>query len=107
MNNCAFYGPHAYCHDSVGGVMSDVDTSPGDPLFFMHHGFIDHNWRIWQNINPNRVYAIGGSTTQNCSSSCKPTELNYVLSSYNFYPSVTVQQVMDTTGPYLCYRYDY
>lgn len=107
MNNCQFFGPHAYGHDAVGGVMSDVDTSPGDPVFFLHHAFVDHNYRIWENMNSARLSQIGGYTTQNCGNNCQPTTLNYVLSSLNFYPSVTVGDVMNTEGGYLCYKYDY
>jgi tyrosinase len=107
MNDCTFFGPHAYGHDAVGGDMSDVMSSPNDPIFHLHHGFINRNWWTWQNANPSRVYAIGGYTRQNCGNNCVPTTLAYELTSFNFYPSVTVDQVMDSQGPYLCYKYDY
>lgn len=108
MQNCWFYGPHAYGHDAMGGDMSDINSSPNDPLFFLHHGFVDRNWRNWQLADPgNRTYAIGGYTTQNCGNSCQPTTLSYQLASLGFDAAVTIQQVMDTLNPYLCYKYDY
>jgi tyrosinase len=108
MQNCHFFGPHGYGHDAVGGVMLDVQTSPADPAFFLHHAFVDRNWRIWQRTNPSaRTYQIGGYTTQNCGSNCQPTTLNYVLSSMGLSASTTVDKVMDTQGGYLCYHYDY
>ncbi|MCJ1441897.1 MAG: hypothetical protein MMC23_002389 [Stictis urceolatum] len=106
MWKCSYTGPHAYGHDAVGAVMSDVDTSPGDPIFFLHHAFIDRNWRIWQNADKNgRLYQINGYTTQ--SPPYKTTTLDYTLSSMNIRPDATVRDVMDTEGGYLCYKYDY
>jgi tyrosinase len=85
--------------------MSDVASSPGDPIFFMHHGFVDHSWRIWQNADPaKRLYQVGGVTTEGGNT---PLTLDHVLSSQGLRPEVTVNDVMDTEGGYLCYRYDY
>lgn len=113
MEQCSYLGPHGYTHDAIGGVMSDVATSPGDPMFFLHHHFIDRNWRNWQLLNPSsRTYAIGGFTTPSCQSSnggsgCVPTTLNDVLNTLNYYPDVTIAQVSDTQGGHLCYYYSY
>jgi len=85
--------------------MSDVLSSPSDPVFFMHHGFVDHGWRTWQITDPaNRLYQIGGFADQ---AHTRPLTLDYVLSSQGLRPDVKVRDVMDTTGTYLCYRYDY
>lgn len=108
MQSCSFFGPHAYGHNAVGAVMSDVMASPSDPIFFLHHGFIDHNWRIWQNANPARLgsgpQGIGGYTTQGGRT---PTTLSYSLSSMGLRPAVPISSVMNTLGTYLCYKYDY
>ncbi len=89
--------------------MSDVDSSPGDPVFFLHHGFIDRNWMQWQNADSSvRTYQIQGYTTQTePSSGWVDTTLSYMLSAMNVIPSVELQQVMDTQGGYLCYTYNY
>lgn len=95
MVQCAESGPHAFGHNGIGGLMSDVAASPGDPLFFLHHAFIDRNWRAWQVADPAaRMREAGG------------LPLEQVLSIMNIRPDTTVSDVMDTTAGYLCYTYD-
>lgn len=38
-------------HEGIGPTMWLLVTSPGDPIFFMHHGFVDWQWKRWQNVN--------------------------------------------------------
>ena len=38
---------HDFIHGWVGGSMAMM-TSPNDPIFFMHHAFIDAIWAQWQ-----------------------------------------------------------
>lgn len=38
-------------HNWVSGVMSSA-ASPGDPVFFLHHCWIDMIWAQWQLLNP-------------------------------------------------------
>jgi len=112
MLNCIFPGPHAYGHDAIGAVMSDILSSPGDPIFFLHHGMVDKAWAQWQAMDPatrvTGVTAMGGYTTQT-----KPadgiwvdTTLSYQLSTMNVIPNMNISMVMDTENEYLCYRYD-
>jgi tyrosinase len=85
--------------------MGDMDSSPGDPMFFLHHGFIDRNWWAWQNLDPtNNLYQLSGYTTQ---TGDIEVTLDYVMSTWGVLPDVTIDQVMDTQGGYLCYEYDY
>ncbi len=84
--------------------MSDLMAATEDPVFFMHHGFIDHNWRIWQNADPERLYQVGGVTRMNGK---QILTLDYVLDSQGLWPPVTVADVMNTMGGYLCYKYNY
>lgn len=36
-------------------------SSPGDPLFYLHHAFIDKIWWDWQSADLDaRLYSIGG-----------------------------------------------
>lgn len=44
-------GPHGW----VGGVMSTA-SSPGDPVFFLHHCFIDMLWAQWQLRHPGEPF---------------------------------------------------
>lgn len=42
---------HNYGHGWVGGDdghMGDANESPNDPIFFLHHAFIDKVWADWQ-----------------------------------------------------------
>ena len=106
--NRIHFSPHAYGHNGIGsggGIMSDVASSPGDPVFFMHHGFVDHQWRIWQNdANPSRLNDVASPTNQNGGGTLT---LDYTLSSRGLRPDVKVRDVMDTTASYLCYKYNY
>lgn len=96
--------PHAYGHNGMGAIMSDVGPSPGDPLFFMHHAFVDRNWWRWQNADRSaRVYQITGRVNDKDT----PISLEYVLSTRGLKQDVTVSDVMDTIGDSLCYNYDY
>lgn len=50
--------------------MGDTISSPGDPLFYMHHTWIDRLWWKWQAQGlPARLEEIGGSN--------KPPPINF------------------------------
>jgi tyrosinase len=46
---------HNTVHVWVGANMGAV-TSPNDPVFFLHHCFIDKLWADWQQANPEQGY---------------------------------------------------
>ncbi|KAI9596259.1 hypothetical protein BDF19DRAFT_384296, partial [Syncephalis fuscata] len=50
---------HARVHNGIGGGMFNM-YSPGDPLFFMHHGMVDRVWWQWQMARPENFRAFGG-----------------------------------------------
>lgn len=39
--------PHDFCHGGVDGDMGDVNTSPRDPVFYLHHCNLDRLWARW------------------------------------------------------------
>lgn len=43
---------HNSIHGSLGGDMQTM-MSPNDPIFFMHHAFVDKMWDYWQAQNAN------------------------------------------------------
>ena len=43
---------HNSIHGSLGGEMALGATAPEDPIFFMHHAFVDKMWDYWQTHNP-------------------------------------------------------
>ncbi|KAI8954667.1 Di-copper centre-containing protein [Xylaria longipes] len=103
--DCFELGPHGYGHNGIGAVMAEVSASVGDPVFFMHHLFVDHTFRIWQNANPSRRTTISGCADK--ANPCTPITLDTTLSTNGLRPDVTVREVMDTLGGTFCYRYDY
>jgi tyrosinase len=56
----ALEGLHNTVHSWVGGVnedsfgiMNDIMYSPADPIFWLHHAFVDKQWSAWQQIPAN------------------------------------------------------
>uniref|UniRef100_A0A915DFA9 Tyrosinase copper-binding domain-containing protein n=1 Tax=Ditylenchus dipsaci TaxID=166011 RepID=A0A915DFA9_9BILA len=39
---------HGNVHIYVGGDMLDQSTSANDPIFFLHHSFVDLIWELWR-----------------------------------------------------------
>ncbi|ORZ35685.1 hypothetical protein BCR44DRAFT_1485245 [Catenaria anguillulae PL171] len=54
------YGQHASVHNYVSGNMGNVNFSPTDPIFFLHHCAVDYWWARWQGMNSNRNYNLYG-----------------------------------------------
>lgn len=68
-----------------------------------HHGFIDRNFRIWQNNGGNmRVTTVGGTD-----SSGRALTLDTKINVYGFRPDVRIGDILDTSGSTLCYKYNY
>ncbi|ORY68518.1 uncharacterized protein BCR38DRAFT_133793 [Pseudomassariella vexata] len=105
MASCAELGPHAYGHNGIGSVMSDVSASPGDPVFFLHHLFIDRNFRIWQNADASRKTSISGCA--DAKSPCTPLTLDTMVYVGGLRPDVRVRDILDTMNGVMCYRYTY
>ena len=42
------HGPHDSGHNWMGGLLSDTQTSPKDPAFWLHHAQVDRLWSLWQ-----------------------------------------------------------
>lgn len=43
---------HGQVHAWIGGAMDNLDYSPADPIFYMHHCFVD---AIWEQFRDNQV----------------------------------------------------
>ncbi|KAK4176774.1 hypothetical protein QBC36DRAFT_186640 [Triangularia setosa] len=58
------WGVHNAGHYLIGGDPGgDFYCSPGDPLFYFHHGMLDRVWWIWQMQDPEkRINAVPGQT---------------------------------------------
>ncbi|TXI22265.1 MAG: tyrosinase family protein [Nitrosomonas sp.] len=51
---------HNRPHNWVGGVMADL-ASPGDPVFYLHHCWIDMLWAKWQLAHPGVAFESSGA----------------------------------------------
>ncbi|KAI8937112.1 hypothetical protein NX059_006326 [Plenodomus lindquistii] len=103
-------GVHGGGHYSMGGDPGrDLFTSPGDPLFYLHHGMIDRTWWIWQQLDrKTRTGASGISGTGTFLNA--PPSPNTTLSTpidlgFAAGPPVTMADLMQTTAGPMCYIY--
>jgi tyrosinase len=106
--------------------MSNPISSPGDPVFYLHHTWLDKVWWDWQALNPSsRLYDMSGVNTQRANTTLNDvpggngtrgepdftgdpgniTTLDHSLSALGLYPNATIRDVMDIGGGYLCYEY--
>ncbi|PUU73227.1 hypothetical protein B9Z19DRAFT_1135605 [Tuber borchii] len=102
---CIEANPHKGGHGGVGGEMDNPISSPGDPLFYLHHTFLDRVWWQWQE-RTNRIYDIAGYTTGS------EPEGGWVLATLDdeldmkgVIPNKRIWEVMDIRGDVLCYEY--
>lgn len=119
---------HGQGHSAVRGVMGDVTHAPGDPVFFLHHTWLDAQWWRWQSVNlTSRLYDIGGNNmpsdsflARNIAMGIPGSEytdydgddgdvvtLNHVLWMVGVAENVTVADVMDIRGETICAEYVY
>ncbi|XXG96412.1 hypothetical protein Hte_002694 [Hypoxylon texense] len=62
--SCLEGRPHGAGHGGVSGTMVNLFLSPGDPIFYLHHGFLDKLWWDWQALDlVTRLTEIGGNNT--------------------------------------------
>lgn len=47
-------GPHATGHEAIGGIVQTY-FAPYDPLFWMHHIYLDKLWDDWQRTHPGAI----------------------------------------------------
>ncbi|KAK4232958.1 tyrosinase-like protein [Achaetomium macrosporum] len=98
---------HAVMHEGIGPTMWLLSTSPNDPIFFMHHGFVDWQWKRWQNAVPSRSTTITGCAEYpGDGSPCIPLTRDTVLTTMGLIPDMTVGDVLDTENDIMCYTYD-
>jgi tyrosinase len=108
-NSSRCRSPHGYGHNGIGGVMQDVWASPSDPIFWMHHAFVDRVYAAWQLRDPNRLINIDSGVD----GSGRPLTLNYMISMGGIAPDVPIGADLNNLGgvniggtPF-CYKYSY
>lgn len=95
---------HAYGHLAIGPTMSSQSQSPADPVFFLHHSYVDFAWKKWQNQQSWRWSSISGCADKR--SPCTPLTVNTRLTSMGLFREMTVGELLDTEGDVGCYTYD-
>lgn len=120
---------HGSGHIAVSGTMGHVANAAGDPVFFLHHTWLDAQWWKWQSLNlTTRLTDMGGDIfptddflARNVNYGGTPgpeytdydgdegntTTLNHVLWSGGIDVNVTVADVMDIGGDFMCGEYVY
>jgi len=91
-------------HLAVGAEMSNRYSSPGDPIFYLHHANLDRIWWEWQEQHlARRLIEISGR------SSVDPPFVNvtlaFKLKMGILAPLVSIGDVMDIRKELLCYEY--
>jgi len=90
----AIEGSQGSVHIYIGGHMATM-YAPNDPLFFLHHAFVDKLWADWQTLEPEHRTAYGGEK--------KNGSLATLQDTLPGFPESTVQSVIKTQS--LCYTY--
>ncbi|KXJ93864.1 hypothetical protein Micbo1qcDRAFT_201808 [Microdochium bolleyi] len=109
---CVEGSNHSDMHMSIGPTMADVGNSPAGALapriFFMHHSYIDYQWKRWQNVAPSRSTKIDGCYNPGycCGQPCMALDNDFVLSVDGIIPDMTLGQILNTENSVLCYTYD-
>ncbi|RKP08851.1 hypothetical protein THASP1DRAFT_23232 [Thamnocephalis sphaerospora] len=85
--------PHNIVHSNIAGDM-DTMYSPNDPLFFVHHSFVDRQWAQWQARSQQNLWSYNGRNSDGSNA-----QLTDMLQPFN----TRARDVMDTRN--LCYTY--
>ncbi|KAF9038245.1 tyrosinase [Panaeolus papilionaceus] len=90
-------------HIMIGGEMSNFYSSPGDPLFFLHHANLDRIWRTWQLSTPSRLFEITGRSTVD--PPYTNVTLDFILDVKTLGPAIAIRDIMDIQSSPGCYTY--
>lgn len=105
--------------------MLDVVASPSDPLFFLHHTYLDRVWWQWQQADlstrltdmagrnvPTDIYLAqndfaypGADVLDYDGDDGNVTTLNHNLWMVGLIPNATIADVMDLGGDLICAEY--
>ncbi|KAK9765592.1 hypothetical protein K7432_005953 [Basidiobolus ranarum] len=90
--------PHGLVHVNIGSDGGDLSTmwSPNDPIFWVHHAFVDKIWTDFQLLKPDVAGTYDGKDKSN-----RTVTLNDIVTPFN----VRVSDVLNTNNSPLCYRY--
>lgn len=102
---CIETTPHSGGHGGVDGEMANSVSSPGDPLFYLHHTWLDKVWWDWQKGDVKaRKYDLAGNTSAlpielaDGSVGFEKAKLGDVLNMGGLVPDTTVGEALDIEG---------
>ncbi|KAK8117370.1 uncharacterized protein PG998_005651 [Apiospora kogelbergensis] len=101
-------GVHGGGHYTIGGdPAGDTFTSPGDPVFYLHHGMIDLVWWVWQMMDfPGRRNQVAGTNTFLNQPPSDNTTLDTVIDlMYAGGGPITMRELTSITDGPFCYTY--
>ncbi|OLN81434.1 Tyrosinase 12 [Colletotrichum chlorophyti] len=104
-------GIHGGGHYSFGGDPArDFFTSPGDPVFYLHHAQIDRVWWMWQMLSPKERqftdHAVSGyNNFMNQPPSPATTRDDYLDYGYAAGPALKIGDALSTVSGPFCYLY--
>lgn len=105
IDNSSVLGMHWTTHTPVGGEMTNVWSSPGDPLFYLSHLNLDRMWWHWQKRDPKkRLQEVSGPTTRNGTDN---VTLGFILDYPLLGPNITIRDVMDISKEPNCFTFSY
>lgn len=105
--NWTAMGIHGPGHFGVGGEAGDMFSSPGEPLFYLHHANVDRIWWKWQSGDiQQRLLDIGGPVKMMDYSGPNVT-LSQPITLGLLAPDITAKETMSILGGpgNLCYIY--
>ena len=77
----------------------DPGASPGDPMFYFHHGSLDRLWWLWQMQDPeNRVNAVPSVSGHNHNHRRAEDPKNATIDLEWLAPSIKVMEAHDALG---------
>ncbi|KAF9700786.1 hypothetical protein EKO04_001956 [Ascochyta lentis] len=99
---------HGSGHFGVGGAQGTIGNaanSPGEPLFFLHHGNLDRIFWEWQQKDlKQRLNQVGGPIVP-FDYSGKNVTLDFEVNIGRLAGNVTLRELLNTQGKTLCYIY--
>ncbi|KAL2863121.1 tyrosinase family protein [Aspergillus lucknowensis] len=100
---------HGSGHFGAGGVLGTLGNqyeSPGDPLFYLHHGNIDRVLWEWQRKDlKTRLHQVGGPIEPMDYSGANVT-LDFTVNIGALAGDATLEQLLNAQGDVLCYTYN-
>ena len=101
---------HGYIHYDIGGDMSQLPTAPFDPIFWLHHNFIEklyNEWQLCRDMEDNNDWhaAINDGDPKRLTRPLKCFNTLGIIDRADPTYSITALQVIEKRNEW-CYKYD-